>query len=141
MLTACPAASAADPQAEPRHRDHPEPGGGELAVEAPCVPEVQVPMELVDPAPQGQCAAGAVDGEVAADLPGRGVHEDRAGLALAEGVVGVHHARGVAGLRRRPHGGELRIRSDVGLGRLHLGGQRQRRGSGAAADEAFSSWA
>lgn len=121
------APSAPDPQTQPGHGDHAEPGGGELAVEATGVPQMQIPVEVVDPAAQRESTAGAVHSEVTAHLAGRRIEEDGAGLALGERVVAVHHARGAPGLGGRPHRGRLRVHVEVCLRCLHLRCQRKRR--------------
>ncbi len=91
--------AAGEPQHQPAGRDHPQPAGRQLAVQPARFPEVQIPVELVDPGPQRQRAGRAVLFEGAAHLRGVRVDEDSERVALVDARdAGQQHPRRRAGL-------------------------------------------
>ena len=101
-------AAAGEPQHEAAARDHPQPAGGEFAVEAAGLAELEVAVELVDPGPQRQRAGRAVLLQGAAHLSGVRVDEHRERVGLVDALDARQHHPGrrvvlrARGVRPRP---------------------------------------
>lgn len=120
-------APTGEPEQQTAARDHPQPAGGEFAVEAAVLAEVQIAVELVDPGAQRQRAGGAVLLQGASHLARVRVDEHGEGVGGVYALdAGQHHpGRGVV-LRRGADGRNRAL--GVGLaGGVHLLGDRQRR--------------
>lgn len=115
----------AEPQHQAAGRYHPEPAGGEFAVEAARPAQVQIVVELVDPGPQGKGAGRSVLLQIAARLTCVRVHEhgQRVSGADPRHPAQQHPCRRPL-LRWGPNRADLAL--GVGLaGRVHLLRHRQ----------------